>query len=167
MNHYYISISNGLLQGDHQERMGTAVWQFMWCIDKVTKIDADGTGWVLGGKPVNLRDFGNSLSRMTVSRNLQRLEREGYIGLKHTPYGIIISVKKAKKRFNRNVYPGLNKNVEPRNRNVYPRNENVYPNKTDALDSTVDRGSSSRKANPETIRALDTMRKQLAEKNII
>ena len=46
---FYISVSNGLLQGSHQARMGAAVWQFMWLIDKVTRIDADGWGWVLGG----------------------------------------------------------------------------------------------------------------------
>lgn len=117
---FYISISNGLLENDHQKRMGPAVWQFMWLIDKVTKIDEDGTGWVLGGKPIHLQDLANSVTEDTVSRNLQRLELEGYIVINHAPYGLIIKVLKTKKRFGKNVEPtsakmpgGVGKNVEP------------------------------------------------------
>jgi hypothetical protein len=76
--------------------MGAAVWQFMWLIDKVTKIDEGGYGWVLGGKPINLSHIG---PERTVSRNLQKLKNEGYIIIKRTPYGLIIKVTKAKKRF--------------------------------------------------------------------
>lgn len=98
---FYITISNGLIKGDHRKRMGTAVWEFMWCIDKVTTIDKQGYGLVLGGKPINLIDLATdmSVSEDTVSRNINSLQDEGYLKLKRTPYGIIIAVSKAKKRF--------------------------------------------------------------------
>jgi len=127
MDNFYISISNGLLKDNHQERMGTAVWQFMWLIDKVTKVDEKGDGWVLGGKPINLTDLGENRSKVTVSRNLKRLKQQGYIEIKHTPYGLIIKVKKIKKRFN--------KNDNPCNENDKPRFKNDKPNKIIQLDN--------------------------------
>lgn len=108
---YFITVSNGLLEQKHYKKMGAAVWQFMWLIDKITRIDDKGDGWVLGGKPINLEDIKLG-GRITTSRNLQKLEKEKYICLNHTPYGIIITVKSAKKRFN--------DNVKPRNRNDKP-----------------------------------------------
>jgi DNA-binding Lrp family transcriptional regulator len=100
--------------------MGSAVWEFMWCLDKITKVEKE-IGYVLGGKPINLSDLANQLGtvEMTTSRNLERLEEYGYITKLRTPYGIVIKVMKAKKRFNKNVDSiGLNKNVESPNRNV-------------------------------------------------
>lgn len=149
MENFYISISNGLLKDNHQERMGTAVWQFMWLIDKVTKIDDKGDGWVLGGKPINLTDIGENRSKVTVSRNLQRLKQQGYIEIIHAPYGMIIKVKKAKKRFNNNV--------NARNRNDNPRFKNDNPNKTLQLDSNNKTGEflKLRGTNgPETIKKI-------------
>ena len=98
---FYIQISNGLLQGAHRKQMGEAVWEFMWCIDKITKVDEDGTGWVLGGKPIKLKDLTDSMQvhATTVSRNLNKLQKFGYLGLVRTPYGIRIKVNKAKKIF--------------------------------------------------------------------
>ena len=130
MNGFYISVANGLLSKDHRERMGSAVWEFMWCLDKITMVK-DGIGYVLGGKPINLSDLAEQLgvTEMTVSRNLERLEEWGYIKKLRTPYGIVIKVMKAKKRFNKNVGSiGLNKNVES-------RNENVDSNKIVSVDS--------------------------------
>ena len=96
---FYIQVSNGLLKGAHRKIMGEAVWEFMWCIDKVTKIDEDGTGWILGGKPIKLKDLTDDMGvhATTVSRNLNKLQKSGYLGLVHTPYGIKISVKREKK----------------------------------------------------------------------
>ena len=131
---FYITISNGLLTPEHWEKMGACVWQYMWCIDKVTKIDDEGMGWVLGGKPINLDDlpFG---SRITNSRNLNELEKKGYLKLIHTPYGISIRVIKAKKRFT--------KNDKPKSFiiNDKPRTENDKPNKTVSVDKVAKTGS--------------------------
>lgn len=80
--------------------MGSAVWEFMWCIDKVTKIDNKGFGIVLGGKPIKLSDVGMGHDN-TVSRNLAKLQKYGYIDVVRTPYGLRIKVCKAKKKFGR------------------------------------------------------------------
>ena len=62
MNGFYIQIQNGLLRDGHRQRMGSAVWEYMWCLDKLTKIDDDGNGYVLGGKPVRLAELKKGLA---------------------------------------------------------------------------------------------------------
>ena len=108
--------------------MGIAVWEFMWCIDRVTKIDKDGVGWVLGGKPIKLEEIGMGSCRITVSRNLKKLKTQGYIIVIYTPYGIKIGVNKAKKSFNRSVKPTLTEvlNLD---------DKSVKPNKTVSVDN--------------------------------
>ncbi|MCX6785953.1 MAG: hypothetical protein NTZ18_03840 [Candidatus Komeilibacteria bacterium] len=113
---YYIEISNGLLQNGHRKKMGEAVWEFMWCLDHITMIDDDGTGWVLGGKPVNLKDLSVDMDVhfTTISRNINKLTEQGYLTLIHTPYGIKIGVKKAKKKFKKHSGNAVNKSVDNR-----------------------------------------------------
>lgn len=100
---FYITISIGLLKDNHRERMGNAVWEFMWLIDKITQIDEEGFGWVLGGKPINIKDLRMGTSESTVKRNLRILAKEGYIVVKRASYGLIIKVRKAQKRFGQRV----------------------------------------------------------------
>ena len=104
----------------------------MWCLDKITKIDDNGIGWVLGGKPVRLKDLKEELgnSVIQISRNLNRLLKCNYLILRHTPYGIVIGVKKAKKRFNKNDKPTLSQMINP-------PIINDKPNKTVTVDNTV------------------------------
>lgn len=111
--------------------MGEAVWEFMWLLDKITKIQGN-LGYVLGGKPINLEDLANDLEvhEVTVSRNLQKLVEQGYISTLRTPYGLVIKVMKAKKRFN--------KDANSLNKYVKSDNGNVKSNKTTTGDSTVD-----------------------------
>lgn len=106
---YFITVSNGLLSNRHRKRIGTAIWEFLWILDKTTKIDKHSLGWVLGGKPINLKDIASQIgtSDVTTSRNLKRLADSGYINLIHTSYGIRISVNKAKKRFNKSAKGGI------------------------------------------------------------
>ena len=101
MKGFYIEITNNLLEKKHRKKMGSAVWEFMWCLDKITKIDEDGMGWILGGKPINLKDLRKELgiTEPKISKNLNKLKNEGYLNLRRTPYGLVISVNKAKKRF--------------------------------------------------------------------
>src|SRR3990167_4228495 len=129
---FYITISNGLLKNDHRKRMGASVWEFMWCLDKITKIDQRGVGYVLGGKPIKLEEIASDMNgaRRTVSENLKKLEEEGYIIRKYAPYGIIIMVNKAKKRFNQKAEPNKKRLQE----NTEPRSEKAEP----IIDSTVD-----------------------------
>ena len=117
--------------------MGAAVWEFMWLIDKITKIDEEGYGLVLGGKPIQLREISKGTNiggdkvdglgshEVTISKNLQKLEKEGYILITHTPYGIIPKVAKAKKRFSKTAKAESEKRI---NENAKPLNENAKPN---------------------------------------
>ncbi len=102
---FYISISNGLLKDGHRKRMGSAVWEFMWMLDKVTRVDEDGTGWVLGGKTINLKMIASDLGTHThtVSENIIKLDNEGYIEKISVHDGLVLKVKKARKKFGRKV----------------------------------------------------------------
>lgn len=95
---YWITISNGLLEKKHHAQIGSAVWEFMWLIDKMTDtID----GKVLGGKPINLKDISNDLgiSERSISANLNKLKKEGYIRIIRTPRGLSVRVENPKKFF--------------------------------------------------------------------
>lgn len=133
---YFITVSNGLLEGEHQKKMGSAVWQFMWCLDKLTVINEDGEGKVLGGKPINLSDISGASIR-TNSRNLNKLEKLGYIKLIHTPYGISIRVFKSKKIFQKQ---GLDKSGVPKrsDKSGVPLTKSGVPNKIIQLDNTTE-----------------------------
>lgn len=138
MHNFYITISNGLLKDEHRKRMGPAIWEFVWCLDKVTRIDSRGVGWVLGGKPVNLKDIGMGVSDDTVSRNLGRLEDQGYITVIRTPYGISLRVHKAKKRFYKNaesVKKRFDENAVSLRKNVESLRKNAVSNKIVSVDS--------------------------------
>jgi DNA-binding transcriptional regulator YhcF (GntR family) len=99
---FYIPISNGILTKSHRNKIGIAIWEFMWLIDRITRIKGE-EGFVLGGKPINLEDMAKDLglSGKTLSRNLHKLEKESYIKTRRTPYGIVFNVLKAKKIFNK------------------------------------------------------------------
>lgn len=105
MKGFFIDVVNDLLDPKHKQQMGIAVWEFMWLLDKITRIDEDGTGWVLGGKPINIRDICAELGGgdRATRENLNHLEKEGYIRKQRTPGGLRIWVAKAKKRFGRSV----------------------------------------------------------------
>ena len=97
---FYISISNGLIEGDHHEKMGNAIWLYMWLIDKVTKIDDEGLGWVLGGKPLQIEEI-KHIPRRSCQRYISILKKNQYITVTRTMRGVIIKVTKAKKSFGR------------------------------------------------------------------
>ncbi|MBN8236856.1 hypothetical protein JF544_16480 [Halobacillus kuroshimensis] len=94
----YFPTHEGLLSKEHRERIGPALWEFLWCISKTTKEEGK-TGIVLGGKPVGYQEVAKELggSKSTVKRNFERLEKEKYITMKRTPYGHIINVHNSKK----------------------------------------------------------------------
>jgi len=125
---FYIQVSNGLLRGAHRKTMGEAVWEFMWCIDKITRIDENGAGWVLGGKPINLKNITDDMGvhATTASRNLNKLQKTGYLGLVHTPYGIKISVNKAKKIFKKHLGSDVERSVDGKKR--FSRNATRFTN---------------------------------------
>ena len=83
---------------EHCGRIGSALWEFVWCLDKITE-ERDGIGIVLGGASVKIRQIAADLDRgeHTVRRNLDRLESENYISRTRTPYGFSIRVRNSQK----------------------------------------------------------------------
>lgn len=100
---YPFAIWSGLLTPEHVQKIGPALWEFLWLVDKTTEEyeDEDGVQWgkVFGGKPIKAEEAGASLgrSRDTTLEMWRRLEFGGYIRRKRTPYGFIIEVRNSKK----------------------------------------------------------------------
>lgn len=105
MKDFFIEVSNNLLDPLHCQKIGDSVWLFMWLIDKMTSINENKGGKVLGGKPIKYVEIKKDLgiSRSTYYRWMKKLEDSGYINTIRTPYGVSIVVLKAKKRFNKKV----------------------------------------------------------------
>lgn len=94
-------VSSGLLDKNHYDKIGTALWEFLWLIDRVTdeKLETDGQRWgrVLGGKVISADEIAETFgsSDRTVKRNLDKLEQNGYIRTKRYPRGKVIDVRKS------------------------------------------------------------------------
>lgn len=93
---------SGLLNSEHYENIGPALWLFLWFISATTKeIEKDGVSWgiVLGHKPLKAREMAAvfGVSEKTVRRWLEILETHEYIKAVRAPYGLVISVKYSKK----------------------------------------------------------------------
>lgn len=108
MKGFYIEITNNLLDHKHYAKMKDSVWLFMWLLDKMTSIDENGIGNVLGGKPIKYEDIRKDLgiSLRTYRRWVEILISGGYINSKRTPCGCVLSVNKARKRFGRRANHG-------------------------------------------------------------
>jgi hypothetical protein len=84
-----LPISRGILE--HKDRMGPAIWEFLWFVDKVTEDVPDGAGKfhgvVLGGHPVSLAQIASDLKEHvdTAKRNVAALESAGYIVRRRLP----------------------------------------------------------------------------------
>jgi hypothetical protein len=91
-----IPLWNGVFE--HYKRIGDALWEFLWCIDAITK-EKDGVGLVLGGSPVKLERIVADLKgdKESVRRHLKRLAAENYLRMRRTPYGQVIEVLNSKK----------------------------------------------------------------------
>jgi hypothetical protein len=82
-------VSNGLLE--HKPRMGAAIWEYLWFIDRVTKDEPDGSGkfngLVLGGQPVSALTIARDLREHvnTAATNIKALESAGYIIRRRRP----------------------------------------------------------------------------------
>lgn len=130
MKGFYIEISNNLLTPTHRKKMGSAIWEFVWCIDKITKIE-NNIGYVLGGSIINLAEMKKDLGihETNISSNLNKLQEKGYINIEHKSLGIILSVNKAQKRFSQKAKPSFSDNTNA---------NSVYAN-TYIIDKTVDK----------------------------
>lgn len=94
---YPIPLWNGILE--HHNEMGVSIWEFIWCIDKVTEEDEHGIGWCLGKTPILISRVARDLreNEKTARANLEHLEQTGYIRRKRTPRGYIIGVHNSRK----------------------------------------------------------------------
>ncbi len=94
---YPLPLWSGLLE--HRGRMGSAIWEYIWCLDRITR-EKDGIGFVNGGAPVKAKQIARDFKKMgdktvdedTVRINLKKLKGEGYLRLRRTPYGQVIEV---------------------------------------------------------------------------
>ncbi len=88
---------NGILE--HREKIGPAIWEFLWCLDKVTFEDEDGIGWCLGKTPIDTKRIADDLNehQNTAYANMERLAADAYIVRKRTPRGYCIGVVNSRK----------------------------------------------------------------------
>lgn len=113
MNGFFVSITNNLLEGKHYEKMGNAVWLYMWLIDRMTDI-SEGQGIVNNGVPVThamVNDDFKTLELRTYQRMIKTLRDAGYINTGQAKYGLYITVNKAKKQFGKKVGTSYDKKV--------------------------------------------------------
>jgi hypothetical protein len=103
MKGFGIYVKNNLLEPKHIENMDAAVWLYLWLLDKMTSVNENGIGKVLGGMPVSYTQIyaEMGLSERTYRRWLKKLRDTGYIQTLRTPYGLVITVNKAEKIFSK------------------------------------------------------------------
>jgi hypothetical protein len=111
MNGFYIEITNKLLEPKHYRNMEESIWLFMWLLDKITVITEEGTGKVLGGKPIVYEDIFKDLGipRRKYERWVARLRDYKYIVTTRTPKGLSFEIKKAKKSWGKGVDKSVGK----------------------------------------------------------
>ena len=162
MKGFYIEITNNLLDPKHRAAMKESVWLFMWFLDKMTSIDERGVGKVLGGKPIKYEEVKIDLgiSVRTYRRWVDQLEEKRYINQKRTPYGCVITVNKARKRFGRSVNSGTPRYA----RNGTSLGRNGTSNKTPQLDTNSKDNTIIKNLKNENEERLKEARKNLSRK---
>lgn len=82
-------VSEGLLTSNHKKRIGSSIWEFLWLISHETKM----AGKVLNGSPITVSRIAEELgsTAQTTKRNLENLEKQGYITRKRKSRGLIYS----------------------------------------------------------------------------
>ena len=140
----YFLVSSGLLAPEHRRRIGIAIWEFAWLIDRQFKPKNGGadTGLVLNGEAITgsriATDLG--LSLRTVQRNLETLEAEKYIRAEEIPgvgkrYFIANPKRWQFSTHDRSVMGTHDTNVvDPRQKCLDPHDRSVIANKE--LDSS-------------------------------
>lgn len=101
---FAVGLRNGILTSEHRERMGIAVWEFMWLIDKTTEEyehhSGETRGLVLGGSVIQAERIASDLglSADAVRDHLTKLHLAGYITRERCTNGMRIEVRNSKKR---------------------------------------------------------------------
>lgn len=99
MNGYIVPVKNTLIEPKHIAAMRDSVWLYLWLLDKMTSIDSQQLGRVLGGKPItyDLIEADLGISIREYRRWVNTLRDAGYIQTVRTPRGLSMSVVKASK----------------------------------------------------------------------
>jgi hypothetical protein len=130
---YPIPLWSGVLE--HRKRIGAAIWEFIWFLDKIT-LERDGVGLVLGGQPIRAVmiavQIGKSERRARAA--VEHLESAGYIRRRRTPVGYVIEVLNSRKFgiWKRPVVTAENVRSDGRKRPIMTA-ENVRSNKDTAV----------------------------------
>jgi hypothetical protein len=112
-----LPVWNGIL--DHYNKMGPAIWEFLWLLDKITYEDENGVGWCLATKnkvrPIKASEIAKDLGKSAdaVSEMLRRLSRWKYIQRVRTPYGDRIGVNHSRKFGVWSKHPRSKQSIEP------------------------------------------------------
>lgn len=93
-----IPIYSGLLTNGHRQKIGPAIWEFLWCIDKTT-LERNNIGWVFNKKPVTFDKIAQELgeSRRAAQEHIETLREHNYITTIRSSKGLTIGVLKSKK----------------------------------------------------------------------
>ena len=93
---------SGLLTPYHRSKIGSAIWVYLWCLRRVTA-EHGGLGFVLGGSRIKIERIAEELgiSSRSIGADLARLKQGGYLQVRRIPYGLIITVLKSKRGFDK------------------------------------------------------------------
>ena len=138
MKGFGIYVKNNLLEPKHIKSMGSAVWLYLWLLDKMTSVTEEGVGKVLGGVPIKFEHIQKELGvpQQTYSDWITRLKEHGYIKVLRIPHGYIISVNKAVKIFNNKSHTENPVSLNSHTENPVSATEISVSNKTVQLDNT-------------------------------
>lgn len=89
---------DGLFEPKHRATIGVALWEFQWCVSRITR-EVDGVGSVCGGRMIKVSEIGEALgmSEREVRNNLGKLQAGGYLWIRRGRYGLYIDVLKSKR----------------------------------------------------------------------
>jgi len=97
---FWIGAKGGLLDVKHVEKMGSAVWLFLYLLRNQTALNAAGEGIANYGHPLTLEKIGaefKGIPGRTIRKWTARLRREGYVRTEnHSNRGLIFWIAKAK-----------------------------------------------------------------------
>lgn len=156
MKGYSTQLLNNILEKKHVASIGAALWEYIWCLDRVTQIDENNLGYVLGGKPIKWKHIKEDLGKheVTIGDNIAKLAKHKYLIIKRTPFGHTILVTKCKKQFKKtkeNTVSDKGKHLVQLRKTLYQTKENTR-NKEDVFsmtyskDSTEDQRNASKEA---------------------
>ena len=95
---YNTGVRGVLLDVQHYEKMGSALWLYSWLVLRHTH-QSGSIGWVLGGAPVSYREIEEEtgFNRRTLESWFRKLRRGGYIETSAAPSGVVVRITKSKK----------------------------------------------------------------------